>query len=200
MSYFRSFAAKIRKNEKTKARQIHSLSYLRIFVFSNLCGEETKIRQNKCDNTSDKMCRVFALHLSYLRFFVSSPRRLEKTKARQIHSLSYLRIVVFSSLCGEETNTRQNKCNNTTDKMCRVFALNLSYLRFFVSSYFRFVVFSRAGFTTMEEYSDHCSIFFTISSFMYGNGPTVLTQIETDNHQYPLSNYVSRSKLIKFFA
>ena len=105
MSYFRFFAAKKRKNEKTKTRQIHSLSYLRIFVFSNLCGEDQKIRQNKCDNTTDKMCCVFALHLSYLRFFVSSPRRLEKTKARQIHSLSYLRIFVFSNLCSEETNT-----------------------------------------------------------------------------------------------
>ena len=82
----------------------HSMMYVCLILlllfqttlYIMLCGEETNTRQNKCNNTTDKICLVFALNPSYHRCFVSSPRRNEKTKRRQIHSLSYFRFFVSS--------------------------------------------------------------------------------------------------------
>jgi hypothetical protein len=54
--------SKMRKSENTKSRPFV------FFSFSHFRGNKAKIRQKEGENTTHKICRIFAAHLSYFRF------------------------------------------------------------------------------------------------------------------------------------
>jgi hypothetical protein len=98
MSYFRFVVSKMRKFENTKGRKIWTLSSLHVFAFSYFRDNKAKIRQKEGENTTHKICRIFAFHLSYFRFFAFKIQKCENTKRRQSIT-SHFRIVTFSHCC-----------------------------------------------------------------------------------------------------
>jgi hypothetical protein len=93
MSYFRFFASKC---ENAKG-QSWTLSSLRVFAFTHFRGNKAKIRQKERENTTHKICRIFAFHLSYFRFFVFKIQKMwkHKFKRRQRITLSFLLIFIW---------------------------------------------------------------------------------------------------------
>jgi hypothetical protein len=90
MSYSRFLASKY---ENAKTRKDKSLL---VFAFSDFQGKKAKLRKKEGENTTYKICRIFAFHLSYFRFFGFEIQQCLNVRRRQSYTLLSLQSFTFS--------------------------------------------------------------------------------------------------------
>jgi hypothetical protein len=96
---------KMRECKKTRGQQSWTMLLLPVFSFSGIPGKKGKIRQKEGENTTHKICGIFALHDSICHIFAFSRSKYKNTKRQRsltLLSLCIFRIITFLHCCKKE--------------------------------------------------------------------------------------------------